>query len=161
MPSSNYLGKASQGGHAKTFQRASWAVEGRNGHLSQMHHHHRGFPKRFGSSINLNLHYHLIVLEGSYLDRSAQGLKPKFGKLAPPSDADIAAVVTKIAAPGRDRDASQTGLVSLGVGTLTQAHLFPQPGVLSARSLGPLAEPHGPHLPACHAPHLVPSQAGG
>ncbi len=28
------------------FQRASSAVEGRNGSLSQMHHHHRGRPKR-------------------------------------------------------------------------------------------------------------------
>jgi hypothetical protein len=32
--------------HARTFQRASSAVEGRNGYLSQMHHHHRGLPKR-------------------------------------------------------------------------------------------------------------------
>jgi Family of unknown function (DUF6399) len=31
---------------AKAFQRASLAVEGRNGYLSQMHHHHRGLPKR-------------------------------------------------------------------------------------------------------------------
>jgi hypothetical protein len=31
--------------HAKTFQRASSAVEGRNGYLSQMHHNHRGLPK--------------------------------------------------------------------------------------------------------------------
>jgi hypothetical protein len=30
----------------KAFQRASSAVEGRNGSLSQMHHHHRGLPKR-------------------------------------------------------------------------------------------------------------------
>src|SRR5256712_3152814 len=29
-----------------TFQRASSAVEGRNGSLSQMHHNHRGLPKR-------------------------------------------------------------------------------------------------------------------
>jgi hypothetical protein len=32
--------------HAKTFQRASSAVEGRNGYLSQMHHNHRGLPRR-------------------------------------------------------------------------------------------------------------------
>ena len=32
--------------HAKTFRRASSAVEGRNGYLSQMHHNHRGLPKR-------------------------------------------------------------------------------------------------------------------
>ena len=31
---------------AKAFQRASSAVEGRNGSLSQMHHNHRGLPKR-------------------------------------------------------------------------------------------------------------------
>ena len=30
---------------ATTFQRASSAVEGRNGYLSQMHHNHRGLPK--------------------------------------------------------------------------------------------------------------------
>src|SRR5215217_4175892 len=31
---------------AQTFQRASSAVEGRHGYLSQMHHNHRGLPKR-------------------------------------------------------------------------------------------------------------------
>jgi hypothetical protein len=42
------------------------------------------------------LSYHLIVLDGVYRDRSAQSLKPKFVKLGAPSDADIAAVVTKL-----------------------------------------------------------------
>jgi hypothetical protein len=32
--------------YAKAFQRASSAVEGRNGYLSQMHHNHRGLPTR-------------------------------------------------------------------------------------------------------------------
>jgi Family of unknown function (DUF6399)/IclR helix-turn-helix domain len=32
--------------HAKSFQRASSAVEGRNGYLSQMQHNHRGLPAR-------------------------------------------------------------------------------------------------------------------
>ncbi len=32
--------------HAKAFQRASSAVEGRNGSLSQIHHNQRGLPKR-------------------------------------------------------------------------------------------------------------------
>jgi hypothetical protein len=31
--------------HARAFQRASSAVEGRNGYLSQMQHNHRGLPK--------------------------------------------------------------------------------------------------------------------
>jgi len=32
--------------HARAFQRASSAVEGRTGSLSQLHHNHRGLPKR-------------------------------------------------------------------------------------------------------------------
>jgi Family of unknown function (DUF6399) len=32
--------------HARAFQRASSAVEGRNGYLSQMQHNHRGLPRR-------------------------------------------------------------------------------------------------------------------
>jgi uncharacterized protein DUF6399/IclR-like helix-turn-helix domain-containing protein len=38
--------KAWAGEHAKAFQRASSAVEGRNGYLSQMQHNHRGLPLR-------------------------------------------------------------------------------------------------------------------
>ncbi len=37
--------KAWAAAQAKAFQRASSAVEGRNGYLSQMHHNHRGLPK--------------------------------------------------------------------------------------------------------------------
>jgi hypothetical protein len=37
--------KAWAGDHAKAFQRASSAVEGRNGYLSQMQHNQRGLPK--------------------------------------------------------------------------------------------------------------------
>lgn len=38
--------KAWAADHAKAFQRASSAVEGRNGSLSQMQHNHRGLPTR-------------------------------------------------------------------------------------------------------------------
>ena len=38
--------KAWAADHARAFQRASSAVEGRNGYLSQMQHNHRGLPKR-------------------------------------------------------------------------------------------------------------------
>jgi enamine deaminase RidA (YjgF/YER057c/UK114 family) len=38
--------KAWAADHAKAFQRASSAVEGRNGYLSQMQHNHRGLPRR-------------------------------------------------------------------------------------------------------------------
>src|SRR5438128_717256 len=54
------------------------------------------FIQRFGSAINLNLHFHVIFLEGVYVDRTAQGLRPRFVKGEPPTDADIAAVVQKI-----------------------------------------------------------------
>jgi hypothetical protein len=54
------------------------------------------FIQRFGSAINLNLHYHCVFLEGVYLDRSDQDLKPHFVQGELPSDTDIAAVVQKI-----------------------------------------------------------------
>src|SRR5438445_8654801 len=54
------------------------------------------FIQRFGGAINLNVHYHVVFLEGVYLDRTDQGLKPRFVKVEPPSDADIADVVQMI-----------------------------------------------------------------
>jgi hypothetical protein len=54
------------------------------------------FIQRFGSSINLNLHFHVVFLEGIYLDRTEAGLKPRFVKGEPPSDADIAKVLQKV-----------------------------------------------------------------
>ncbi|MCZ6874342.1 MAG: transposase [bacterium] len=43
------------------------------------------FIQRFGSSLNVNLHFHVVFLEGVYLDRSAAGLKPRFVKAEPHS----------------------------------------------------------------------------
>src|ERR671925_160217 len=54
------------------------------------------FIQRFGSAINLNLHFHCVFLEGVYLDRTEAGLKPRFITVEPPSDADIAEVLQKI-----------------------------------------------------------------
>src|SRR2546428_7353252 len=54
------------------------------------------FIQRFGGSINLNVHFHVVFLEGVYLDRTEAGLKPRFVKVEPPTDADIADVVQKI-----------------------------------------------------------------
>ena len=54
------------------------------------------FIQRFGSAINLNLHFHVIFLEGVYVGRTAQGLRPRFVKGELLTDADIAAVVQKI-----------------------------------------------------------------
>ena len=54
------------------------------------------FIQRFGSAINLNLHFHCVFLEGVYLDRTEAGLTPRFVTGGPPTDADSAAVITKI-----------------------------------------------------------------
>src|SRR5215475_8339154 len=54
------------------------------------------FLQRFGSALNVHLHFHILFLEGVYLDRTAAGLKPRFLAGAPPTDTDIAAVLQKI-----------------------------------------------------------------
>ncbi len=54
------------------------------------------FLQRFGGSLNLNLHYHVIFLEGVFVDRAAQGLKPRFLPADPPTDTDITTVLQKI-----------------------------------------------------------------
>ena len=54
------------------------------------------FLQRFGSAINVNLHFPCVFLEGVYLDRTEAGLTPRFVTGEPPTDADIAAVITKI-----------------------------------------------------------------
>jgi len=54
------------------------------------------FIQRFGSAINVNLHFHCVFIEGVYLDRTAAGRKPRFVTVEPPSDADIATVLQKL-----------------------------------------------------------------
>ena len=54
------------------------------------------FIQRFGSSLNLNLHFHCVFLEGVYVDRTDEGRKPRFLAGEPPTDTDIAAVIQKI-----------------------------------------------------------------
>src|SRR5215831_15306609 len=54
------------------------------------------FIQRFGSAINVNVHYHFVFLEGVYLDRADQGRTPRFLTGEPPTDTDIADVVQKI-----------------------------------------------------------------
>jgi hypothetical protein len=52
--------------------------------------------QRFGGSVNLHVDYHLPFLEGVYVDRAAKGLKSRFVKVEPPSDAEIARVIHQI-----------------------------------------------------------------
>src|SRR6266705_1992642 len=54
------------------------------------------FIQRFGGSMNLNVHFHVVFLEGVYLDRTEEGLKPRFVKVEPPTDADVTAVLQQI-----------------------------------------------------------------
>jgi hypothetical protein len=54
------------------------------------------FIQRFGSALNLHLHFHILFLEGVYLDRTEASLKPRFLTVEPPSDADVANVMQKI-----------------------------------------------------------------
>ena len=53
--------------HAKAFQRASSAVEGRNGYLSQMQHNHRGLPTR---------RYQVWTVLHNFDCRAADGMTP-------------------------------------------------------------------------------------
>src|SRR6266571_7338565 len=52
--------------------------------------------QRFGGALNLNVHFHCVFLEDVYLDRTEAGLKPRFVKVEPPSDADVTAVLQQI-----------------------------------------------------------------
>src|SRR5215510_1229580 len=60
-------GKAWAAEHAKAFQRASSAVEGRNGSLSQMQHNHRGLPTR---------RYQVWTVLHNFDGRAADGTTP-------------------------------------------------------------------------------------
>ena len=54
------------------------------------------FLQRFGGSINLHLHFHLVFLDGVYEDRTAKGLKPRFRPQEAPTDAAVATVLDTI-----------------------------------------------------------------
>src|SRR5215468_9413938 len=54
------------------------------------------FIQRFGSALQLHVHYHVLFLEGVFLDRTDQGLQPRFLAGEPPTDTDITAVIQKI-----------------------------------------------------------------
>jgi len=56
------------------------------------------FIQRFGSACNLNIHFHLVALEGVYDEPADEGAPPKFVAFEPPTDEEVADVVEKIAA---------------------------------------------------------------
>ena len=52
------------------------------------------FVQRFGSALNLNVHFHMLQIEGSYEPRTTS--RPKFRKGKPPANKDIEDLVSKI-----------------------------------------------------------------
>gem|GEM_PF-1075151 len=54
------------------------------------------FAQRFGSALNLNLHFHALLLDGAFVSPSER-LAPHFQPAAPLSDADVAELVEQLA----------------------------------------------------------------
>src|SRR5262249_55812575 len=47
------------------------------------------FIQRFGSALNLHLHFHVVFLEGVYLDRTDKGINPHFITIDTPNAASL------------------------------------------------------------------------
>jgi Putative transposase len=60
--------------------------------------------QRFGSALNLNIHFHLLVLDGAYLVETEP---PVFRRIAPPTEAGLKTLVGRLAERigGRKRSA--------------------------------------------------------
>jgi hypothetical protein len=54
------------------------------------------FAQRFGSALNLNLHFHALVLDGAFVSPSS-ARAPRFQPAAPLTDADVADLVEQLA----------------------------------------------------------------
>ncbi len=50
--------------------------------------------QRFGSALNLNIHFDLLVLDGAYLTGAGE---PAFRRIPPPSAAEMQALVERLA----------------------------------------------------------------
>jgi hypothetical protein len=55
------------------------------------------FVQRFGSSLNLNRHFHTLALDGVYTDSDALGGMPRFTPLPPPDHDEVARVLADTA----------------------------------------------------------------
>ena len=51
------------------------------------------FIQRFGSALNLNVHFHTLALDGAYTYTIGQGEAPRFLPLPPPSAGEVARVL--------------------------------------------------------------------
>jgi ribosomal protein S27E len=50
--------------------------------------------QRFGSALNLNIHFHMLVLDGAYLTGTGE---PAFRRIAPPREAELRSLVERLA----------------------------------------------------------------
>jgi hypothetical protein len=50
--------------------------------------------QRFGSALNLNIHFHMLVLDGAYLSDTEP---PAFRRIAPPREAELQTLVERLA----------------------------------------------------------------
>jgi len=55
------------------------------------------FVQRFGSALNLNVHFHILTTDGVFAPPTTASAKPRFEQLPPPTDDDIAELVDRIA----------------------------------------------------------------
>ena len=71
------------------------------------------FVQRFGDALNLNVHFHSLLLDGVYASEQDGALR--FHPLPPPDDADVARVVSQVLSKHyATRGWSGTGVVFLG-----------------------------------------------
>ncbi len=85
--------------HARAFQRASSALEGRNGYLSQMQHNHRGLPMR---------RYQVWTVLYNFDCRAADGSTPAsrfFRRSFPALFESVLAQIDELPMPGQRRQA--------------------------------------------------------
>ena len=88
--------------HARAFQRASSAVEGRNGYLSQMQHNHRGLPTR---------RYQVWTVLHNFDCRAADGTTPAsrfFRRSFPDLFESVLSQIDKLPLPRQRRQALAT-----------------------------------------------------
>ncbi len=103
--------------------RALGVPDGRTGSITVL--------QRFGSSLNLNLHFHVLVLDGVY---TVEDGEPRFVRLAPPTTDDVAHLVERVA------DAALAWLARQGIDDdelpddPDDAHLLVQAASLAGRT---------------------------
>jgi len=56
------------------------------------------FVQRFGSALQLTPHFHSLLTDGVFVkDPADESARPRFHRLAPPSDDEVAAILDRVA----------------------------------------------------------------